>query len=65
MFNSNAAMHISKWQKQEKRHAWMGVLAASAWSTKNSADRRVFAGESRFWVGDLLEQSSVLRRLFF
>jgi len=60
MFNSNAAVHISKWQKQEKRHARMGVLAASVWNTENSADHRVFAGESRFCVGDLLEQSSVV-----
>jgi hypothetical protein len=31
-----------------------GVLAASAWNLKNSVDRRIFIGEKRFWVGDLL-----------
>jgi len=48
----------------------MGVLAASAWSPKNSADRRIFAGEKRCWGWDLLKavlscQSSVLRQLNF
>ncbi len=52
----------------EARALWLlkqwarGVLAASGWSPKNSADHRVFGGESRFWVGDLLELFSVLSR---